>query len=132
MAGDPRNKDDDRAIDHQPEEKITPGRLEYARTLNQMIRWRFDAVAHEKIPNQLSNLVERLKGGPVSRAHKHKPEETEEQHRAEAAQERSFMTCPYCLGLGERPGANAAQPAVPCSWCRGRGFLRTIPRPTDL
>jgi hypothetical protein len=131
MAGDPRNKDDDRAIDHQPEEKITPGRLEYARTLNQMIRWRFDAVAHEKIPNQLSNLVERLKGA-TSLPHKHEPEETEEQHRAEAAQEPSFVTCPYCLGLGERPGANAAQPSVNCSRCGGRGFLDTIPKPTDL
>jgi hypothetical protein len=59
---DPRNEDDHRAIDCQPEGKITPGRLYYARTLDEMIRSRFDAVAHEKIPDQLSNLVARLKG----------------------------------------------------------------------
>jgi hypothetical protein len=61
---DPRNKDDHRAIDHQPEGKITPSRLDYARTLDQMICSRFDAVAREKIPDQLFNLVARLKAAP--------------------------------------------------------------------
>jgi hypothetical protein len=128
---DPRNKDHDRAIDYQRAGKITPGRLDYARTLSQMIRSRFDAVAHEKIPDQLSNLVASLKGTP-SRAQKHEPVETEEQHGGETEQDPSFITCPYCLGLGERSGPNAAQPAVCCSWCGGRGFIRTVPKPTDL
>ena len=126
----PRNKDDHRAIDYQRAGKITPGR-DYARTLDQMIRSRFDAVADEKIPDQLSNLVARLKGTP-SRAQKHEPVETDEQHGGETEQEPSFITCPYCLGLGERSGPNVAQPAVRCSWCGGRGFIRTVPKPTDL
>ena len=128
---DPRNKGNHPAIDRQPEGKTTLGWLDYARTLNQLIRSRFEAVAHEKIPDQLSNLVERLKGAP-SRAHKHEPVETEEQHGVETGQEPSFITCPYCLGLGERSGPNAAQPALRCSWCAGRGFFRTVPKPTDL
>jgi hypothetical protein len=89
---DPRNKDDHRAIDYQRAGKITPGR-DYARTLDQMIRSRFDAVAHEKIPDQLSNLVTRLRGAP-SRAQKHEPVETQEQHGGETGQEPSFITCP--------------------------------------
>jgi hypothetical protein len=125
------DKDDHLAIDRQPEEKITAGRLGYARTLDQMIRSRFDAVAHEKLPDQLSNLVARLKGTP-SRTQKPEPGETEEQRGGETGQEPSFITCPYCLGLGERSGSSAAQPAIRCSWCGGRGFIRTVPKPTDL
>jgi hypothetical protein len=46
--------------------------------------------------------------------------------------EPSFTTCPYCLGLGEKHEGNASQPAVTCSWCGGRGFLKGFPSPDEL
>ena len=42
------------------------------------------------------------------------------------------VTCPYCLGLGEKLGANASKPAVTCSCCGGRGFLKSVPKPDKL
>jgi hypothetical protein len=112
---------------------------DYARTLTEMFRRRFDAVAQARIPDQLSNLVERFRasGGPASSGDQHTPEAPEEQHQAEAIQaeamqQPSSVVCPFCLGTGKRPGANAAQPAVVCSRCRGRGLLDTIPKATDL
>ena len=63
---------------------------------------------------------------PGSRGSKELPEPAGK--RAEP----SFTTCPYCLGLGEKHEGNASQPAVTCSWCGGRGFLKSVPKPDKL
>jgi hypothetical protein len=98
----------------------------YASTLGGMIQFRYGT--REKTPDHLWNLVERLKagGGPPSSGPRQK---ADDHHRAEEA---PSTICPYCLGLGERAGDNSAQPHSPCSWCGGRGVLRSIPKPTDL
>ena len=95
-----------------------------------MLRVRYDAIAQEKIPDQLSRLVDKIGVGErFAAARKQRAPQTTE---AEPTQQRSFVTCPFCLGMGQRAGANAAQPAVFCSQCKGRGFLDYIPKATDL
>jgi len=128
-----RDKDPSRAADRPPDPVVPlpPRRSglqpDYAPILNHMIRRRFDAIAQERIPDQLSKLVERVKASGRSRN-----QHPENQQQARGLPKPSFVTCPFCLGMGERKGANAAQPVIPCSTCRGRGFLDRSPKATDL
>jgi hypothetical protein len=97
-----------------------------------MLRLRFDAVAQEKLPYQLSSLVEKIREHPgFATTGKQQMPQASEQQQAEPMQQRSFVICPICLGTGERAKPNAARAGL-CSRCRGRGFLDTSSKSTDL
>jgi hypothetical protein len=98
-----------------------------------MLRLRFDAVAQQELPHQLSSLVEKIREQPrFAATGKQDMPQTSEKPQPEPMQQRSFVICPICLGTGQRAGANAAQPAAFCSQCRGRGFLANPPHLFDL
>jgi hypothetical protein len=73
--------------------------------LSDMIRLRFDAVVQGTVPDQLSNLVERIRvRGEDESNQDQRRKAPEGQHQAKAMQQPPFVTCPFCLGIGERPG----------------------------
>src|SRR5689334_14156456 len=78
---------------------------DYAHTLNQMLRARYDAVVQERMPHRLSGLVERFRepGWPA----KDQPTPSSERNQTAIRRQPSSVLCPFCLGLGQRPGPNA-------------------------
>src|SRR4051794_10887287 len=105
-----------------PKEKVSTASAGRWHWIADVLRLRYEPVTREKIPVQLWSLIEALKASGNSSKHDPKPSE----------QQTSGVTCPYCLGVGKRAGANAAAPVVVCPWCAGRGSLPSSPKPTEL
>ena len=81
------------------------------------------------MPEEICRLVERLKEAEASRL----GETQERHHKGEPGMQKSRVVyCPFCLGTGQRAGANAAQPAVVCPECGGRGFFDKPPELSSL
>jgi hypothetical protein len=97
--------------------------------LTDMLRWRYDAVARENIPDQLRSLVERF--GASGGASKHDQTGKPQQH---TKHQPSLVTCPYILSRPwekariECCGAGRRLLMVP----QGGGSLPSSPKPTDL
>jgi hypothetical protein len=93
-----------------------------------MLRRRYDAVAQERVPGRLRNLVERFKGSGSSSSNRDPqlPGAPEQQQQSEQMQQPSSVTCPYCLGLSIS-GSEGCTARGRLLMCGGRGFLGTIP-----
>ena len=100
----------------------------FSRLLVDLLHQRFDAVIREKVPEQISRLVER-----INEARERTPTAREQRPQGKATMQKpSFVYCPFCLGTGQRSGRNTAQqPVSVCPECKGRGFLESTPDPAN-
>jgi hypothetical protein len=130
---DARDKDPHLSADHRPDAGVPSAemrpRLQPGPTarLMDMLRLRFDAVARQKFPHQLSSLVEKIRAHPgfAATGKQHMPQASEQQ-QAEPMQQRSFVICAICLGTGQRAGANLHNPQ-PFAHSAG-GVVSSTPR----
>ena len=118
----PRRPRDPPAPSAEDRPDLPPG---FLRRLVDTLHQRFDPVTENQIPEQLTRLIQRLReledpaGGKQP-----KPQGREPRQESKP----SFVACPFCLGTGQRAGANAAERAVVCPECKGRGFLQNTPK----
>jgi hypothetical protein len=115
-------------------------RSDYGPTLSDQLHWCFDPLARDQVPDHLSALVKKI--GEKSSI---RPTGSEVRGMEETAkppgslhdktmQQPTFLSCPFCLGTGERLilERGAGRRIVLCHQCRGRGSLATVPAPEKL
>jgi hypothetical protein len=120
----PRRPRGPRAPSAEEPPDLPPG---FLRRLVDTLHQRFDPIAEDPIPEQITRLIHRLKEvEEVAAGNQARPPGREPREEPR----RSVVNCPYCLGTGQRAGANAAQTV--CPECKGRGLLDRGPNPPGL